>query len=176
MIYLLLEKNLRYRSSAIITWSNTTWYCIQYSSYWAVNRNLCTQQTPHTSPSRASYGVSLVRNLENIDNVITAPHCIWTMLHNDFQRPVQIVSKDGSLGLPDLNLGWNWHVCHAAVVFQGNLLHNSKKTTFLAWATPVHSHGPIHQAKREYWALICKLDISENHLLAYVNKSKLIYF
>ena len=29
---------------------------------------------PHTSPSRASYGVSIVRILEKIDRVITAPH------------------------------------------------------------------------------------------------------
>ena len=34
------------------------------------------QETPHTSPSRASYGVSLARLLEKIDRVITAPHCI----------------------------------------------------------------------------------------------------
>ena len=34
------------------------------------------QQTPHTSPSRASYGVSIVRILQKIDRVITAPHCM----------------------------------------------------------------------------------------------------
>ena len=33
------------------------------------------QQTPHTSPSRASYGVSIMRILEKVDRVITAPHC-----------------------------------------------------------------------------------------------------
>ena len=34
------------------------------------------QKTLHTSPSRASYGVSFVSILENIDRVITAPQCI----------------------------------------------------------------------------------------------------
>ena len=34
------------------------------------------QQTPLGSPSRASYGVSIVRILEKIDRVLTAPHCI----------------------------------------------------------------------------------------------------
>ena len=35
------------------------------------------QQTPHISPSRASYGVSIVRIVDKIDRVITAPHCTW---------------------------------------------------------------------------------------------------
>ena len=35
-----------------------------------------TQQTPHTSPQRASYGVYFVRILEKINRVIMAPHCI----------------------------------------------------------------------------------------------------
>ena len=34
------------------------------------------QQTPHTSPSRASYGVSVVRILEKIERIITAPHVL----------------------------------------------------------------------------------------------------
>ena len=33
------------------------------------------QQTPHTSPSRVSYGVSIVRIWEEIDRLITEPHC-----------------------------------------------------------------------------------------------------
>ena len=69
------EKNDRVvQSSANITRPNTTWYCLQYFSY--LHRNLYTQQTPHTSPSRASYEVSIVRNLEKIARVITAPHSI----------------------------------------------------------------------------------------------------
>ena len=35
-----------------------------------------TQQTPHSSPSRVSYGVSIVRIWEKIDRVITMLHCI----------------------------------------------------------------------------------------------------
>ena len=34
------------------------------------------QKTLHTSPSRASYGVSIVRILEKIECVIIAPQCI----------------------------------------------------------------------------------------------------
>ena len=33
------------------------------------------QNTPHKSPLRASYGVFFARILEKIDRVITAPHC-----------------------------------------------------------------------------------------------------
>ena len=43
-----------------------------------VNQTSISQQTPHTSPSRTSYGVSIVRILEKTDHVITAPHCILT--------------------------------------------------------------------------------------------------
>ena len=39
-----------------------------------VNQILESQQTPHTSRSRANYGVSVVRILEKIERVITAPH------------------------------------------------------------------------------------------------------
>ena len=42
-----------------------------------MNQVLESQQTPHISPSRASYGVSIVRILEKIDRVVTAPHCSW---------------------------------------------------------------------------------------------------
>ena len=41
-----------------------------------IHSNLFSQQTPDISPSRASYGVSIVRKLEKIDRVITALHCI----------------------------------------------------------------------------------------------------
>ena len=41
-----------------------------------VNQTSNSQQTPHTSPSWASYGVSIMRKLKKIDRVITAPHCV----------------------------------------------------------------------------------------------------
>ena len=44
-----------------------------------VNQILESQQTSHISPSRASYGVSLVKIVDKIDHVITAPHCIWIL-------------------------------------------------------------------------------------------------
>ena len=37
---------------------------------------LYSQKAPHTSPWRASYGVSFVDIFEKIDRVITAPHYI----------------------------------------------------------------------------------------------------
>ena len=40
-----------------------------------INRSLDSQRIIHTSPSRASYGVSIVRNLKKIDHIITAPRC-----------------------------------------------------------------------------------------------------
>ena len=40
-----------------------------------INQILNSQKTPHTSPSRASYGVSVVWIWETIDRVITAPRC-----------------------------------------------------------------------------------------------------
>ena len=46
-----------------------------------ISQTLDSQKTPHTSPLRASSGVSFVRILEEIDRVITAPHCncdAWT--------------------------------------------------------------------------------------------------
>ena len=48
------------------------------------------QHTPHTSPSQASYGVSVVRILKKIDRVITALHCIckWT----DFFKRIYLFS------------------------------------------------------------------------------------
>ena len=42
----------------------------------SIKRRFNLQTTHHTSPSRASYDVSFARILENIDRVITAPHCI----------------------------------------------------------------------------------------------------
>ena len=41
-----------------------------------MNCSLDSQKTLHISPSRVSYGVSFVRNLHEIDRVITAPYCI----------------------------------------------------------------------------------------------------
>ena len=42
-----------------------------------VNQISNSQQTPHTSPSRASYGVSIMRILKKINRAITAPHYMY---------------------------------------------------------------------------------------------------
>ena len=43
---------------------------------WNINQTSYSQKTPHTSPSQVSYWMSIVKILENIDRIITAPHCI----------------------------------------------------------------------------------------------------
>ena len=43
-----------------------------------INRNLSSQETPHISQSRATYGLSIVRIWEKTDHVIMAPLCIMT--------------------------------------------------------------------------------------------------
>ena len=49
---------------------------------------LNSQKTPHTSPSRASYGVSFLMIWEKIDRVITEPHCtICTTIRGRILRP-----------------------------------------------------------------------------------------
>ena len=40
-----------------------------------MHQRLYSQQTPHISPSRASYGEPFVRIWVKIDHVLTAPHC-----------------------------------------------------------------------------------------------------
>ena len=42
-----------------------------------INQSLYLQKTPHSLPSQASYGVSIVNILEKIDRVITALYCIY---------------------------------------------------------------------------------------------------
>ena len=45
-----------------------------------INQMLDPEKTPHTSPLRASYGLSFVNICEKIDGIITAPHC--NLLHH----------------------------------------------------------------------------------------------
>ena len=75
---------MQIQSSAVITRSYLLRYHIRhcdnngryYIYIYVMNQILDSQQTPHISPSQASYGVSIVRILEKIDSVITAPRCI----------------------------------------------------------------------------------------------------
>ena len=45
-----------------------------------INQILNSQMAPHSSPSQASYGVSIVRILEEIDCVMMAPHCMLSVM------------------------------------------------------------------------------------------------
>ena len=54
----------------------TIWHTALRWQQQNVKQSSNSQQTPHTSPSRASYGESFMRILKKIDRVIAAPHCI----------------------------------------------------------------------------------------------------
>ena len=45
-----------------------------------INQSLNSQKTPHSLPSRASYGMSIVGILEKINYVMMTPHCIWFVI------------------------------------------------------------------------------------------------
>ena len=50
--------------SAIITWSNITWYCKHHFSDWGrMYIRVLINNTPHTLPQQASHGVSLVTEI-----------------------------------------------------------------------------------------------------------------
>ena len=55
------------KSFVALQWEQQNW-----------NQSSNSQQTPHTLSSWASYGLSIVRIMEKIDHVITAPSCIST--------------------------------------------------------------------------------------------------
>ena len=67
------------QSSAIITRSNffTILHTALRWQWKMIDQTSNSQQTPHTSPSRASKGVSVVRILEKTDRIITVPHCTY---------------------------------------------------------------------------------------------------
>ena len=48
-----------------------------------INKISKSQKTPHITPLRASYRVSVVRILQNIDRVIKAPYCIARIAWHD---------------------------------------------------------------------------------------------
>ena len=73
--------------SAVTTLSNTAQFhynAVQFNMIlpsgmrWQqnINQTSNSQQTPHTSPSWASYGMSYVRIQEKIDSILTEPHCM----------------------------------------------------------------------------------------------------
>ena len=75
------------QSSALISRPNKALYCIQHCSDWDITwSEVGPQNTPHTSPSWANYGVSFVSIGVKIDRVITASYCI-------FQKMVQEMSE-----------------------------------------------------------------------------------
>ena len=66
--------------SAIYTTAIYRAYTVSHMALWwqwqNADQTLNSQQAPYTSPSRASYGLSVVRISEKIDCIIKAPYCI----------------------------------------------------------------------------------------------------
>ena len=71
-----IKKCFIIQSSAVTMWSNMILHMVLRKQQQNRNQTSDSQQTRQTSPSRVSYGVSIMRNLKKIDRVITAPHCI----------------------------------------------------------------------------------------------------
>ena len=78
---------------------------ILFIALWWLQQNLNqtsnSQQAPHTSPSRPSYGVSIVRIWEKIDRIITAPHCIMNQIRKIIQ-PNQHVARHNCVQYSDV--------------------------------------------------------------------------
>ena len=66
------------QSSAVITPSNLSRYCILHCDN-SDRKWIRYQNHNRPWPSQASYGVSIVRILDKIDRIITAPHCILNL-------------------------------------------------------------------------------------------------
>ena len=71
-----------------------------------LNQILESQQTPHISPSRASYRVSIMRILEKIDYVITALHCMSNIV---WSAECLLMARQ-ALRLGYLQAQW-WYTC-----------------------------------------------------------------
>ena len=66
------------QSSAVLTRSNITWYCIHHCNDWSriQIRIWIPKIHPIPHPNKGAKGVSFVRILEKICHVLMAPHCI----------------------------------------------------------------------------------------------------
>ena len=98
--HIMPQKPIHIQSSAVIARSNWSQYYIQHCDNKRQKRDQISvsQQTPHTSPSRASYGVSIVRILEKNDRVRTAPHCIC--FQNDKRDHISYINWYVHPGVP----------------------------------------------------------------------------
>ena len=85
------DSHTKLQSSAVITRSDTTWYCIQYSNYWGrIYIRICVHNKHPTSRTyRRAMGVPILTNWENIDRVMTAPRCSYLDM---FIRKAQLYS------------------------------------------------------------------------------------
>ena len=86
---------------------------ILHMTLWRQQQNIYqtsnSQQTPRTSPSQASYGVSIVRIFKKIDCYITAPNCISLWNLKRFSVTGIIVTwKPSSIGGCKIQFIYHW--------------------------------------------------------------------
>ena len=77
-----------YRESGVTLWLNMVQYnmIMHTSLLWLrqnINQGLHSQKTPHNSPSRVSYGMSIVNIFEKTDRVIMTLLCTYTVHYDD---------------------------------------------------------------------------------------------
>ena len=100
---------------------------------WWLQQNLNqisnSQQAPHTSPSRPSYGVSIVRIREKIDRIITAPHCIMNQIRTIIQ-PNQHVARHNCVHYSDVIMdAMASQIISLTIIYSTVYLGTDKKTS-----------------------------------------------
>ena len=104
--HIIPQRPIHIQSSAVIALPNLSRYYIRHCNNkrqkgYQISES---QQTPHNSPSRASYGVSIVRILEKNDRVRTAPHCIC--FQNDKRDHISYINWYVHPGVPYKMIKW----------------------------------------------------------------------
>ena len=115
------------QSSAVITWSNKTWYCIHRCWKWGRISIWTLKRHPIPRPN-VTYGVSFVNMVKKFDRVISALHCTIQCSCNTFsflqhtcnRHPIaQPWGQDSAchLWVPSITV----ECCYTAVIFIKNI-------------------------------------------------------
>ena len=92
-----------------------------------ISQRLNPQKTPHTSPWRASYGMSFMNILEKIDRVITALHCslfLSSWLQGNSMPSHQQNTQDFADGRKNMNGIFDNYFCSASHMHPGGYFQN----------------------------------------------------
>ena len=118
-----------------------------------INQRLSPKKTPHTSPWRASYGMSFMNILEKIDHVIKALHCMKLMkLHKAFP-----IYHRYSSGRNKPKALWSWYIMNA--------LYRDLYSIVTSFTNHLCSQNPILQKKN---AVIFVPNVKSGHNFAHV--------